>query len=73
MSDHDSIKSLNNSLYNEIDIKNKEISILTHTNDSLETLKQQIKQNYVIKFKEIDTLNPIGVVNEFKSIFSTAH
>lgn len=66
----DSLNRVNNGLLNDADEKEIIVSKLKRKNDSLEKLKSQIKQNYVIKIKQIDTLSPNGLVNEFRDIFS---
>lgn len=66
----DSLQRVNNGLLNDADEKEIIVSKLKRNNDSLEKVKTQIKQNYVIKIKQIDTLSPNGLVNEFRDIFS---
>lgn len=69
----DSINKQNLLINRQIDSVNKEINKLKEENDSLGKIKIKINQNYVIKYKEIDTLSPNGLVNEFKSIFSVVN
>jgi hypothetical protein len=66
----DSLQRVNVGLMNDADEKEVIVLKLKRNNDSLENVKTKIKQNYVIKYKEIDTLSPNGLVNEFKNIFS---
>jgi len=66
----DSLQYVNIGLMNDADEKEVIVLKLKRNNDSLENVKTKIKQNYVIKYKEIDTLSPNGLVNEFKNIFS---